>query len=206
MEGVGQRQPQPGWPRAPAGRPLPALCTARRGCGGNAGDSGSENKAVPRSWAREGAQYTPGLQPPVPPFPGLTCAAARTFWYKLFPWSGSGGPANTAGGAQGRAGTPHPGQSPHPGAPRTRRFLDAGGAAAQQLQEGRGAACAQVQQQLQHLRAAGHPPGHPPGHLPAARTLDLAGQPLTLSFTWPEPPCSRARRYSRRHWLLPADS
>lgn len=29
--------------------------------------------------------------------PGLTWAAARTFWYKLFPWRGSGGPAKTVG-------------------------------------------------------------------------------------------------------------
>ena len=28
--------------------------------------------------------------------PGLTCAAARTFWYKLFPCRGSGGPAKAA--------------------------------------------------------------------------------------------------------------
>lgn len=32
--------------------------------------------------------------------PGLTWAAARTFWYKLFPWRGSGGPENTAGRAR----------------------------------------------------------------------------------------------------------
>lgn len=33
--------------------------------------------------------------------PGLTWAAARTFWYKLFPCRGSGGPAKTAGRRQG---------------------------------------------------------------------------------------------------------
>ena len=32
--------------------------------------------------------------------PGLTWAAARTFWYKLFPWRGSGGPVKTAGRRQ----------------------------------------------------------------------------------------------------------
>lgn len=32
--------------------------------------------------------------------PGLTWAAARTFWDKLFPWRGSGGPENTVGRAR----------------------------------------------------------------------------------------------------------
>lgn len=32
--------------------------------------------------------------------PALTWAAARTFWYKLFPWRGSGGPENTVGRAR----------------------------------------------------------------------------------------------------------
>ena len=49
--------------------------------------------------------------------PGLTWAAARTFWYKLFPWRGSGGPAKTARqmGAELSCAMPttQP-QSPHP--------------------------------------------------------------------------------------------
>lgn len=32
--------------------------------------------------------------------PRLTWAAARTFWYKLLPWRGSGGPVKTAGQRQ----------------------------------------------------------------------------------------------------------
>lgn len=39
-------------------------------------------RAVPRGTAGSG--------------PALTCAAARTFWFKLLPWRGSGGPVNAA--------------------------------------------------------------------------------------------------------------
>lgn len=41
--------------------------------------------------------------------PGLTWAAARTFWYKLLPWRGSGGPVKAAGrGREGQRQTPQP--------------------------------------------------------------------------------------------------
>lgn len=36
--------------------------------------------------------------------PALTCAAARTFWFKLLPWRGSGGPVNAARHEDGQAG------------------------------------------------------------------------------------------------------
>lgn len=36
----------------------------------------------------------------VEPGPRLTWAAARTFWYKLLPWRGSGGPAKPVGEGQ----------------------------------------------------------------------------------------------------------
>lgn len=37
-------------------------------------------------------------------WPALTCAAARTFWFKLLPWRGSGGPVNAARHKAGQAG------------------------------------------------------------------------------------------------------
>lgn len=47
--------------------------------------------------------------------PGLTWAAARTFWYKLLPWRGSGGPVKAAGrGREGQRQTPSPPARPAP--------------------------------------------------------------------------------------------
>lgn len=92
------------------GRPSPALTRGRQGTGGqrggrrersireeNAGqilpgetgegvEGAGEHRSCPK--APSGAPGTAG------PGPALTCAAARTFWFKLLPWRGSGGPAN----------------------------------------------------------------------------------------------------------------
>lgn len=112
-------------------------------------------------------------------------------------------------------------------------FLDEGGVALKDEQEGRGAMTAQVQHDLQYLGeqargaelgpkngtppdTATAPPAHPspPASPPGAglgpkltpRKVCGAAHGLTLSFTRPEPLCRRLSRYSRRHWLLPRDS
>lgn len=43
-----------------------------------------------------GAPELPQAPSTVGSGPALTCAAARTFWFKLLPWRGSGGPVNAA--------------------------------------------------------------------------------------------------------------
>lgn len=71
---------------------LPLSCPARHRGWGLAARS--------RAWGpvwRENSKHPVGtlVQVQSDPVPGLTWAAARTFWYKLFPWRGSGGPAKT---------------------------------------------------------------------------------------------------------------
>lgn len=109
-------------PRPRGGRPATGLDWLRTCCRQGPGRLGRRRRGHVREQGaaqvlggRGGAQRCPKsvCPPPLPLLlwphsscgpggdlgPGLTWAAARTFWYKLLPWRGSGGPVKAAGGA-----------------------------------------------------------------------------------------------------------
>lgn len=155
---------------------------------------------------------------PVPPAP--TCAAARTFWFKLLPWRGSGGPENTAdtrrggwGMLPGGAGpcswhsppsrSPSGVSSPLPAASRMKlAFLFS-------CRTNWGEPWEQVCSRIFSTWLGGQ--GQVTAALPGAGG-SIPSPPQcwqhgpTFSLTWQELLCSRVRRCSSRHWLLPGDS
>lgn len=82
-------------------RTLAKSCQERWGCGQRAGEHWASRLGSDVDAGRQSPNSLPGTwgRGPV-----LTCAATRTFWFKLLPWRGSGGPENTARHKIGRAG------------------------------------------------------------------------------------------------------
>lgn len=65
--------------------------------GTESGSTGHPDQALKLGPGEQSCPDAPGRIPAVClGMLALTCAAARTFWFKLLPWRGSGGPENTA--------------------------------------------------------------------------------------------------------------
>lgn len=82
--GDGQKARQAGGAAHPKREHWPSPAGKDRGVGRELGSTGHPG------WAPNSLPGTGGTRP------ALTSAAARTFWFKLLPWRGSGGPENTA--------------------------------------------------------------------------------------------------------------